>query len=48
VQSFGWTIQFRVPWAFLAQVSLLVIAATALAGLIPARRATDVMVEHEE
>jgi putative ABC transport system permease protein len=48
VQSFGWTIQFRVPWMFLAQVSLVVIAATALAGFLPARRATRLVVEHEE
>ena len=40
VQSFGWTIQFRVPWLFLAQVSAAVIAATALAGLA-ARPAGD-------
>lgn len=48
VQSFGWTIQFRVPVAFLAQVSLAVVAATALAGLYPARRAARVAVEHDE
>jgi putative ABC transport system permease protein len=48
VQSFGWTIQFRVPWGFLAQVSLVVIAGTALAGFLPARRATRLVVEHEE
>jgi putative ABC transport system permease protein len=48
VQSFGWTIQFRVPWPFLGQVSLAVVAATALAGLLPARRAARLVVEHEE
>jgi putative ABC transport system permease protein len=48
VQSFGWTIQFRVPWLFLAQVSLAVIAATAIAGFLPARKATQLVVEHEE
>ncbi len=48
VQSFGWTIQFRVPVLFLAQVSLAVIAATALAGFVPARKATALGVEHEE
>ncbi|MGD9903521.1 MAG: FtsX-like permease family protein [Vicinamibacterales bacterium] len=48
VQSFGWTIQFRVPWPFLVQVSALVVAATALAGLLPARRAARLVVEHEE
>ena len=48
VQSFGWTIQFRVPVLFLAQVSVAVVLATALAGLLPARRATALVVEHEE
>jgi putative ABC transport system permease protein len=48
VQSFGWTIQFRVPWAFLAQVSVAVIAGTALAGFLPARRAARLVVQHEE
>ena len=37
VQSFGWTIQFHVPVAFLVQSSLLVIVSTSLAGLYPAR-----------
>ena len=41
VQSFGWTIQFHLPFAFLAQVSFAVIVATALAGLYPARVAAD-------
>ena len=40
VQSFGWTIQFHLPWGFLSQSSVATIAATALAGLYPARRAT--------
>jgi putative ABC transport system permease protein len=40
VQSFGWTIQFHVPWLFLAQMSLLVLSATALSGLYPAYRAS--------
>ena len=48
VQSFGWTIQFRIPWIFLAQVSVVVVIATALAGLLPARQATRLVVEHEE
>jgi len=39
VQSFGWTIQFHLPVAFLLQSSVLVLAATALAGLYPARLA---------
>jgi putative ABC transport system permease protein len=48
VQSFGWTIQFRVPVAFLAQVSLAVIVATALAGVYPAARAARLVVTQEE
>jgi len=39
LQSFGWTIQWHMPWAFLAQASLLTLAATVAAGLLPARRA---------
>jgi putative ABC transport system permease protein len=37
VQSFGWTIQFHVPLAFLIQSSLLVLVSTSCAGLYPAR-----------
>ncbi|MGE0459859.1 MAG: FtsX-like permease family protein [Vicinamibacterales bacterium] len=48
VQSFGWTIQFRVPVAFLAQVSIAVIVATAVAGIYPARRATRLVVARDE
>jgi putative ABC transport system permease protein len=48
VQSFGWTIQFRVPYAFLAQVSVAVVIATALAGVYPARRAARLVVTHDE
>ena len=40
VQSFGWTIQFHLPVVFLVQSTVAVIAATALAGLWPARLAT--------
>ena len=39
VQSFGWTIQFHLPAGFLLQSSVLMVLATALAGLYPARRA---------
>jgi putative ABC transport system permease protein len=48
VQSFGWTIQFRVPVVFLAQVSVAVIVATAIAGIYPARRAATLVVDHDE
>ncbi len=41
VQSFGWTIQFHLPAAFLLQSSVLMVLATALAGLYPARRAQE-------
>lgn len=40
VQSFGWTIQFHVPYGFLAQSSVLILVATAISGIYPARRAT--------
>lgn len=36
VQSFGWTIQFHLPVWFLAQSTVLIALATALAGLYPA------------
>lgn len=39
VQSFGWTIQFHFPFDFLIQSTLLILLATAVAGLYPARRA---------
>ena len=39
VQSFGWSIQFHAPLVFLLQLTLVLIVVTALAGVIPARRA---------
>jgi putative ABC transport system permease protein len=42
VQSFGWTIQFHLPVAFLIQSTLLILAVTAVAGLYPAARAAKV------
>jgi putative ABC transport system permease protein len=39
VQSFGWTIQFHLPVSFLVQTTVLVLVATALAGLYPSRLA---------
>jgi putative ABC transport system permease protein len=39
VQSFGWTIQFHLPVAFIAQSTALVILTTALAGLYPGWKA---------
>ncbi|NUQ61807.1 MAG: ABC transporter permease [Pirellulales bacterium] len=42
VQSFGWTIQFHLPLAFLLQSTLLILAATAVCGLYPAVRAARV------
>ena len=44
VQSFGWTIQFHVPVAFLIQSSLVILLAAALAGLYPAKTAARVQV----
>ena len=48
VQSFGWTIQFRLPLAFLLQASVAVVIATALAGIYPAHRAAELVVEQAE
>lgn len=48
VQSFGWTIQFRVPFGFLVQLTAAVVIATALAGVYPARRAARLVVTQEE
>ncbi|HSO76174.1 MAG TPA: FtsX-like permease family protein [Blastocatellia bacterium] len=42
VQSFGWTIQFHFPLAFLVESSLLILAASALAALYPAARAVKI------
>jgi putative ABC transport system permease protein len=39
LQSFGWTIQFHLPLGFLAQMTAVILTATALAGLYPAQRA---------
>jgi putative ABC transport system permease protein len=41
VQSFGWTIQFHVPWRFFLVSTLLVILASGLFGLYPAIRAAN-------
>lgn len=38
-QSFGWTIRFEVPWAFLIQSFLLVMGTSIVSGIIPARMA---------
>ena len=48
VQSFGWTIQFHLPAAFLVQSSIAVVVATALAGVYPARRAAQLVLTQEE
>jgi len=48
VQSFGWTIQFHLPVAFIVQSSILMVVATALAGLYPAHRAARLTMAHDE
>lgn len=48
VQSFGWTIQFHLPTAFLIQSSIAVVVATAIAGVYPARRAAQLVLSHDE
>jgi len=50
-QSFGWTIQFHPPLALLTGASALVLAATVIAGMFPARaaaRLNPIEVIHEE
>ena len=47
LQSFGWSIQFHLPAAFLGQMSAVMLVATALAGLYPARRAATLPVARE-
>jgi putative ABC transport system permease protein len=47
VQSFGWTIQFHLPAAFLLQSSGLVVLTTAVSGLYPARLASAIQPVHE-
>jgi len=48
VQSFGWTIQFHLPVAFLIQATIAVILATAVAGIYPAQRAAQLVLTHDE
>ena len=48
VQSFGWTIQFHLPVAFLIQSSIVVVIATSIAGIYPARRAAQLVLTHDE
>jgi putative ABC transport system permease protein len=48
VQSFGWTIQFHLPLAFLVQASIAVVVATSVAGIYPARRAAQLVLSHDE
>jgi putative ABC transport system permease protein len=42
VQSFGWTIQFQIPWWFLLHSTLIILVVTALCGLYPATRAANI------
>jgi putative ABC transport system permease protein len=42
VQSFGWTIQFHIPWWFLAHSTLIILVVTSLCGLYPATRAASI------
>jgi putative ABC transport system permease protein len=48
VQSFGWTIQFHVPLAFLVQASALLLVVTTLAGAYPGRLVADIDARPEE
>lgn len=42
LQSFGWTIEWSVPKAFIVQAAAVILLATALAGMVPAWRAAGV------
>jgi putative ABC transport system permease protein len=48
VQSFGWTIQFHVPEAFLLQASALLLVVTTLAGAYPGRLVANIAARPEE
>ena len=48
VQSFGWTIQFHVPVAFLLQASALLLVVTTLAGAYPGRLVANIDARPEE
>jgi len=48
VQSFGWTIQFHIPVWFLVQSTVLILVATALAGVYPANRAAMLKMAAQE
>ncbi len=48
LQSFGWTIQFHLPWAFLVQSTILIVLSTSLAALYPARRAIALTLRRDE
>ena len=43
-QSFGWTVQFAVPYDFLLEASFLVLLTSILSGIIPARFAAQTVV----
>jgi putative ABC transport system permease protein len=45
LQSFGWSLQFHLPVAFLGQLSAALVVTTAAAGLYPARRASALAME---
>jgi putative ABC transport system permease protein len=48
VQSFGWTIQFHLPVAFLLQASGLLLIVSTFAGAYPGRLVADVEMKNEE
>ena len=46
VQSFGWSIQFHMPTAFLLRASILIVTGATLAGLYPAKLAARFQMEN--
>ncbi|MEQ8819861.1 MAG: FtsX-like permease family protein [Sumerlaeia bacterium] len=41
IQSFGWTIQYEIPWLLIGQIALVVFGATLAASVLPAREAVN-------
>jgi putative ABC transport system permease protein len=47
-QSFGWTLQFEVPWLLLAAFGLLVVASGWVVAALVGRANAEVAAEREE
>jgi putative ABC transport system permease protein len=47
-QSFGWTLQFSIPWLALTELGALVVVAGTLAAYLVGRRGSNLAADHEE